>query len=117
MSHRLVGFVAALLLSAPVVARADALLIPGKPWIKPTAPSRVVAAPAPTGPRMELKPALWSRAAVPAPVLVAADTSQDRDAWRDLSTKPSHWVRPDTTDTCPGCALVASNHTCACHRG
>jgi hypothetical protein len=117
MSHRVSGLLLALLLSVPALAKAEQLPYPTKPWIKPAPSSRVIATAAPTGPRMDVKPVLWSRPTTSAIVLVAADTSQERDAWRDLATKPSHWVRPETTDTCPGCALVASNNTCTCHRG
>jgi hypothetical protein len=117
MSHRFSGLVVALLVSVPALVHAEPLPYPTKPWIKPATPSQVAAAAVPTGPRMELKPVLWNRATSSAPVLVAADTSQERAAWRDLSTKPSHWVRSETADTSPGCTLVACDRSCACHRG
>lgn len=107
MSHRFSGLVVALLVSVPALVHAEPLPYPTKPWIKATTRSQVAAVTAPTGPRMELKPVLWNRGTTSAPVLVAADTSQERTAWRDLSTKPSHWVRRETSDTSPGCTLVA----------
>lgn len=117
MSPRLSLLLAALFLALPALAHAEPLPYPTKPWIKPSTRNSSVIATSPTGARMDVKPVLWNRATPAAPVYLAADTSQDRAEWRDLSTKPSHWIRSTAPETAPGCTLVACDRSCGCHHG